>query len=113
MSSKYEGGVQWSQTVNNRIPYVDVSLNSACADQLCYTDWTYGAWEMYLQRREYSPATGQYYWDTIGTRSGYVQDNSPSHRTFTNVGNYGDIRVKTWIKEGAYHGAVYLYDTVR
>ena len=80
---------------------------------LCNSSWTYANWTMALQRREYSPATGNYYWNTIGSRKGYVQDNSSSNREFSDVGNHGDIRVQTHIQESGYHGECYLYDTVR
>ncbi|MGG0250439.1 hypothetical protein ABEY24_19125 [Peribacillus frigoritolerans] len=45
------------------------------------TDPTYGRdyWTMYLQRYE----NGK--WNTIGTRTGYIEWGSNSYRTFTNV----------------------------
>lgn len=42
-------------------------------------------WKMELQRLGYNEG-----WNTIGTRTGYVSNTSPSNRTFTNVGRTGD-----------------------
>ena len=107
MTSKVVDGVLWTQTASPDFPNINVSLTSACRDQLCYGDWTYGEWTMYLERKE---APGS--WVVIGKRTGYVSMTSPSHRTFTNVVNKSSIRVRTIIDPSAYHGVVSLYTTV-
>src|SRR5699024_2153660 len=107
MASKVVDGVRWTQTARGNFPNVNVSVNSACAAQGCWSRyWTYGEWTMMLQRR------GANGWNTIGTRTGYVSEDSPSHRTFTNVKKQGAIRVVTMIKESAYHRAITLIDHV-
>lgn len=57
---------------------VDVSITTATG---------YYNWKMELQR--YSNGA----WRTSGTRDGYVNVGSPSHRTFTNVAQGGQLRV--------------------
>lgn len=55
---------------------VSMHVNTGCAIGACcgHSDWT-----MRLQRYENNQ------WNTIGTRTGYVCSDDPSHRTFTNV----------------------------
>ncbi|MFD2133755.1 hypothetical protein ACFSKI_21300 [Pseudogracilibacillus auburnensis] len=106
MSTKIVNGVRFTQTTNPAFPSVHVSLNSSCHDPLCYGDWTYATWTMYLQRR----VNGT--WTTIGTRTGYVSSSSPSHRTFTNVRKQGPMRVMTMINSSAYHDSAQLIDHV-
>lgn len=108
MSSKVVNGVRWTQSARPSFPNVNVSINSACSgtDQGCYSQWTYGEWTMILQRR-----TGGT-WRNIGSRTGYVRDNSPSNRTFTNVRKDGPMRVYTIISSSAYHGSVTLIDHI-
>lgn len=113
MTSKVVSGVLWSQSVNPAFPNVNVSLNSSCQHTLCYGDWTYGEWTMELQRRVDSTIPPYYRWETIGSRTGYVSDDSPSHRTFTNVRKEGSIRVHTLIKKSAYHRSIILTSTVK
>lgn len=50
-----------------------------CTHDYCQLDWT-----MRLQRLVWNH-DGSKRWKTIGTRTGYVSSQSPSHRTFTNV----------------------------
>lgn len=116
MSSVSYDYVKFSQSVTNRIPNVDVTIEADClrGDNFgCNRDSSYKNWTMRLQRREYSPSTGQPYWATIGTRTGYVHVSSKSNRQFTSVGNRGDIRVQTQLTASAYHGAGTLTDRVR
>lgn len=112
MASRVVDGVLWTQSVNPDLPDVHVSLTSACQAPLCYNDWTYGEWVMELQRFM-SPGAGQPgAWGTIGVRDGYVSSNSPSNRTFTNVANTGDMRVRTVIRSSAYHGSITLISSL-
>lgn len=55
-------------------------------------------WTMYLERWDGSAGDG---WRTISTRTGYVAYNSPSNRTFTNIGELGiSIRVRVVMQAG-------------
>jgi len=49
-------------------------------------------WKMELQRYE-ADSNGRFRWVTIGTREGYCHADSSSHRTFTNVGQWGQQKV--------------------
>lgn len=68
---------------------VNVSLHlTSSGTGIVTLDWT-----MYLER--YYSGSG---WRTVGTRTGYVSDTSPSHRTFTNVGGHGSqMRVAVYL----------------
>ena len=46
--------------------------------------WYKADWEMRLQEKV-THSDGTYSWNTVGSRTGWVNDESPSHRTFTNV----------------------------
>lgn len=48
-------------------------------------------WKMHLQRYENGS------WNTIGTRTGYVNSSSPSYRTFTNV-SIKNAKMKVYVQ---------------
>lgn len=82
----------------------------------CSSDHTYAEWTMYLQRYQPDPNDPQLPpnpWETIGTRTDYVSSDSSSHRTFTNVGNNGTIRVLVLFKRSAYHQDFEMTHSVR
>ncbi|MBD1221515.1 hypothetical protein [Virgibacillus halodenitrificans] len=55
---------------------VSITVDTGCALGGCCA---HSNWKMRLQRYENDR------WNTIGTRTGYVCSDDPSHRTFTNV----------------------------
>lgn len=56
------------------------------------SDGSTAYWTMHLQRLE-----GEFY-NTIGTRTGYVNIQSPSFRTFTNVRQGGGLQtLRLWV----------------
>ncbi|WP_066190339.1 hypothetical protein [Gracilibacillus timonensis] len=111
MPSKVVSDILWTLSTNASFPNVDVSLTSLCQHQICYTDWTYGEWTMYLQRSVDGGTSAPAY-QTIGTRTGYVSQDSPSNRTFTNVRNQGIMRVVVQIAGSAYHGPVHFIEYI-
>lgn len=56
-------------------------------------------WKMELQR-------GDGGWTTIGTRTGYVGPDDSSYRTFTNIGQYGTLRLVVTLY--TYNGGSYV-----
>ena len=75
----------------------DVRVNMTCSGSSWTLDWT-----MRLQRY----VSGS--WSTIGTRTGYLRNNSPSERTFTNVSRQNArTRVQVSFTHGGdYRGAI-------
>ena len=68
-------------------PEINVSIEPT--DKIGLAPYTY-YWTMYLQRCTESRC------ETIGTRTGYVSPDSPSHRTFTNVAP-GPDNMRIWV----------------
>lgn len=84
---------------------VYVSLH---ADQPNHRPATSGAapnipWTMYLERADSKGLN----WKVLGTRTGYVHTNSPSHREFTNVGYHKTlVRVRVVYKSPYYGNTI-------
>lgn len=67
-------------------------------------------WDMYLQRSNGNPPATRV-WNTVGSRSGYISADSPSHRTFTNVGQPGSLmRVMVKFRQG---GSTHYMEFIR
>lgn len=72
----------WDVTVQARSTGSNVAVSMVVARANNWSNswnWRHD-WTMQLQRQN-----SKKLWDTIGTRTGYLTGNSPSHRTFTNV----------------------------
>lgn len=84
------GGTMTTATRGSNVDVSIVSSSDYSTNLGMKSDWT-----MYLER-----ATSDGRWKVVGTRTGYVADGSPSHRTFTNV---GPGRLKVHVVFGVQH----------
>lgn len=96
------GDVNLNLCFTERGSDVDVSMevfNSVVSFEPYYD------WVMELQRKD---SSGK--WQTIGSRSGYITESSPSHRTFTNIAHNSSAALKIYVKlyysDGEYIKAV-------